>query len=253
VSVVRPKAGRIDLADIARMITPQTRLIAVSLVSSYNGFEYDLAELCGMAHGRGVLVYADIVQAAGAVPVDVKASEVDFACCGTYKWLMGDFGVAFLYVRPDRLDRLKRVDVGWRQVRRQDADPARAPGDYALASGAVGLFEVSTPAWEALAIVSASLDYVQGLGVAAIARHRQPLIDRLQDTLPSLGLQPLTPTGSRSPVLAFAAKDASKRFDARLRAERIGISTYDDRIRISPSVYNTAEDIDRLISALKSA
>jgi len=252
VAVARPKDGRIDLADIRQLITSETRLIAVSLVSSYNGFQYDLAELCALAHARGVLVYADIIQAAGAVPVDVKSSGVDFAGCGTYKWLMGDFGTAFLYVRPDRLDRLKRTEVGWRQVRSQDADPSRAPGAYELATGAAGLFEVSTPAWEALAIVSASLDYVQGLGVNAIARHRQPLIDQLQAALPGLGLQPLTPKGSRSPVLAFAAKDAAKRFDARLRTAGITISTYDDRIRLSPSVYNTAQDVEALIGVLKS-
>jgi len=256
VAVARPKGGAIDLADIRRLITDQTRLIAVSLVSGYTGFEYDLAELCALAHARGVLVYADLVQAAGAVPVDVKASGVDFACCGTYKWLMADFGAAFLYVRRDRLDRLTRPEVGWRQVRSQDSHvfpfetPGPALGAYKLASDAVGLFEVSTPAWGALAIASASLDYVLNLGVDAIARHRQPLIDHLQAVLPGHGFISLTPQGSRTPIVAFAAQGAAQRFDARLAAEHISISTYDNRIRISPSVYNSPEDVERLIQVL---
>jgi selenocysteine lyase/cysteine desulfurase len=256
VAVARPKDGRIDLADIRALITSETRLVAVSLVSSYTGFEYDLAELCALAHARGALVYADIIQAAGAVPVDVKASGVDFACCGTYKWLMGDFGAAFLYVRPDRLDRLKRPEVGWRQVRNQQSHvfpfetPGPALGEYELASGAAGLFEVSTPAWGALAIVSASLDYVLGAGVEAIARHRQPLVDQLLETLPRRGFAPLTARGSRSPIVAFAVQDADKRFDAPLAAARIAISTYEHRIRISPSVYNGPEDIERLMRVL---
>ena len=79
VAVARPRAdGRIDLADLRDLIRPETRLVAVSLVSSTTGFAHDLAELCAVAHARGALVYADIVQAAGAVPIDVKASGVDF-------------------------------------------------------------------------------------------------------------------------------------------------------------------------------
>lgn len=255
-TVVAPRANRIELADIRKALTPQTRLIAVSLVSGVTGFQHDLTELCAMAHARGVLVYADIIQAAGATPIDVKASGIDFAACGTYKWLMGDFGAAFLYVRPDRLDRLKRVEVGWRQVTRQASHvlpfepPGPALGDYALAGGAAGLFEVSTPAWGVLGVASAALDYILARGVADIAAHRQPLIDRLQAALPPLGFQPLTPKDSRGPIVAFAAQDLGKRFGQRLKDRGVRVSVYEHRVRISPSVYNTPDDVDRLIAAL---
>lgn len=255
-TVVAPRANRIELADIRKALTPQTRLIAVSLVSGVTGFQHDLAELCAMAHARGVLVYADIIQAAGATPIDVKASGVDFAACGTYKWLMGDFGAAFLYVRPDRLDRLKRVEVGWRQVTRQASHvlpfepPGPALGDYALAGGAAGLFEVSTPAWGVLGVASAALDYIMARGVADIAAHRQPLIDRLQAALPPLGFQPLTPKDSRGPIVAFAGQDLGQRFGQRLKDRGVRVSVYEHRVRISPSVYNTPDDIERLIGAL---
>jgi selenocysteine lyase/cysteine desulfurase len=256
VAVVRPRGDRIDLADVRAAITRDTRLVAVSLVSGVTGFTYDLAELCAVAHARGVLVYADIIQAAGAMPIDVRASGVDFAACGTYKWLMGDFGAAFLYVRPDRLDRLRRVEVGWRQVTRQESHvlpfetAGPALGEYELAGGAAGLFEVSTPAWGALAVAQASLDYILNFGVEAIARRRQPLIDHLQDALPSLGFQRLTPRGAQGPIVAFAWRNAAATFDARLSAAGVRISTYQHRVRISPSVYNTAEDVARLVELL---
>jgi selenocysteine lyase/cysteine desulfurase len=257
VGVVKPRVGRIDLGDVRAMLTRETRLIAVSLVSNVTGFEHDLAELCALAHSRSALVYADIVQAAGAVPIDVKASGIDFAACGTYKWLMGDFGTAFLYVRPDRLERLSRPHVGWRQLRQYDGHvlpfdpPGPAIGTYQLAPRtAAGLFEVGTPAWAALACVTGSLDYIASIGVDAIVRHRQPLLRKLQAALPERGFTALTPLESRSPVIAFAYKGAQQRFADRLRAEKIRISTYESRIRISPSVYNTEEDIDRLIAVL---
>jgi selenocysteine lyase/cysteine desulfurase len=258
-AVVRPRGGRIDLADVRDSFTKDTKLLAVSLVSSTTGFEYDLAELCSLAHAHGVLVYADLIQAAGAVPIDVKAAGVDFAACGTYKWLMGDFGTAFLYVRPDSLQRLKRVEVGWRQVRNQHSHvlplepPGPVLGPYELAADAAGMFEVSTPAWGALATVAASLDYIEELGVDAIMRYRQPLLDRLQAELPRHGFAALTPSGSRSPIVAYACKDASKRFAARLQVERIQISVYENRIRVSPSVYNTMDDVEHLLSVLSAA
>jgi selenocysteine lyase/cysteine desulfurase len=257
VAIASPRRdGRIDLADIRALMTPQTRLIAVSLVSSSTGFVHDLGELCAMAHARDVLVYADIIQAAGAIPIDVRESGVDFACCGTYKWLMGDFGAAFLYVRPDRLDRLTRVQTGWRQIARQAEHglPFDPPGswldDYQLKSDAVGFFELGTPAWGALAVAVASLDHIASIGVGTIARRRQPLLDRLHEALPRGDFQPLTPHGAPGPIIAFAVRDAAKRFDPALKAANIRISTYDNRVRIAPSVYNDATDIERLIAIL---
>jgi selenocysteine lyase/cysteine desulfurase len=257
VAVARPDAsGRVDLSDLRSLITRETRLVAVSLISSATGFEYDLTELCAMAHERGALVYADIIQAAGAIPVDVRAAGVDFACCGSYKWLMGDFGAAFLYVRPDRLDRLKRTQVGWRQVRRQDSHvfPFEAPGPtlgaYELSHDAVGLFEVSTPAWNALAAISAGLDYVLQQGVEDIVRRRASLTEALHAGLTAAGLTPLTPRGSRSPIVAFAGRDLEAKVGARLKAAGITVSLYPHRIRVSPSVYNTAADIEHLVQVV---
>jgi selenocysteine lyase/cysteine desulfurase len=257
-AIVRPRGGHVDLADVRAVLTRDIRLVAVSLVSSTTGFEYDLAELCSLAHAHGVLVYADLIQAAGATPIDVKATGVDFAACGTYKWLMGEFGTAFLYVRPESLQRLKRVEVGWRQVRNQHSHvlplepPGPVLGSYELAADAAGLFEVSTPAWGPLATVAASLGYIEALGVDTIARYRQPLLDRIQAELPQHGFEALTPLGSRSPIVAYACKDASKRFTARLEAEHIQISVYENRIRISPSVYNTMDDVEHLLKVLSA-
>src|ERR1700728_1014421 len=106
-SVAAPRNNRIELADIEALIGPNTRLVAITLVGSDTGFTHDLKALCKIAHAKGALVYADIIQAAGAMPIDVKDSGVDFCCAGTYKWMMGSFGTAFLYVRPDRLQQLK--------------------------------------------------------------------------------------------------------------------------------------------------
>ncbi|GIT23095.1 MAG: hypothetical protein CM1200mP40_27770 [Gammaproteobacteria bacterium] len=85
----------------------ETVLIAVSHISWINGFEHDLKSLSDIAHAADAFLYVDLIQSAGNTPIDVKAMGIDFASCGTYKWLMGDFGLAFLYVNNLHLDRLK--------------------------------------------------------------------------------------------------------------------------------------------------
>jgi selenocysteine lyase/cysteine desulfurase len=256
VAVVKPRDNRIDLDDLDALIQKGTRLVAVSLVSSITGYIHDLRRVCDIAHAKGALVYADAVQAAGAVPIDVKASGVDFCCCGTYKWLMGDFGAAFLYVRPDRLDQLRRVHYGWRDFsgEAQHVYPFDAPGpaigDWKLGTGTVSHFEAGTPDWSALAVAVATLTYIRDLGVETIQRYRQPMLEHLQRELPRRGFLPLTPEASRGPIVSFALKDAATRLKPNLEKAGVQISVYENRIRISPSVYNDMADIDRLVGAL---
>lgn len=257
VAVVKPRDNRIDLHDLDALLTKNIRLVAVSLVGSLTGHQHDLKALCDVAHAKNVLVYADIVQAAGAIPIDVKQSGVDFACCGTYKWLMGEFGVAFLYVRPDRLDDLHRMQWGWRSFRSEshhilpfDA-PGPAIGDWQLGASAASHFEVGSPDWSALAASIASIAYIRSLTVEAIQRYRQPMIDRLQADVPKLGFLPLTPAPTPGPNVAFAYKGAATKFTSVLDQAKIKITVSENHIRISPSVYNDMEDIERLLHALQ--
>ena len=257
VNVVPVRDNRIDLADIRAALTPHIKLVAVSLVASATGFVHNLPELCDIAHKAGAMVYADIIQAAGAIPVDVTASGVDFAACGMYKWLMADFGAAFLYVRRDRLERLRRTEIGWRGIRRSDQhvspfDPdISSPVEYELRNDAAGIFEVGTPAWGALATAHASIASIIEMGVEAIVRHREPLIAQMRAALSRQpGFVSLTPEESRGPILAFGIKDAERRFRDRLRDRNIQISVYPNGVRISPSIYNNEGDIQELIRVL---
>lgn len=257
-TVLTPRNNRIDYAELDKAITARTKLVALSLVSSETGHMHDLKTVCGIAHRKGALVYADIIQAAGAVPIDVRASGVDFCCTGTYKWLMGEFGVAFLYVRADRLAALKRVQIGWRGIDRfvRHALPYDPPGpvggQWTLGTGTASIFEVSTPNWAGLATAAGALDYIDDIGIEAIVRHRAPMIDRLQRELPQAGFQPLTPRDAEGPALVFARQNARSQFEARLTEAKIYTTLYKNKIRISPSVHNDMADIDKLLRVLSS-
>lgn len=81
--IVQPRDWRIDLRDIERVVDKKTKLIEISLVAMDNGFQYGLKAVCDLAHAHGAYVYADIVQAAGNTPIDVRESGVDFCACSS--------------------------------------------------------------------------------------------------------------------------------------------------------------------------
>jgi selenocysteine lyase/cysteine desulfurase len=254
--IVRPREWRIALDDMERVVDRRTKLVALSLVSWYNGFQHDLKAVCDLAHARGAYVYADIVQAAGNTPIDVRASGVDFCACSTFKWLMGDFGVGFLFVREELLDTaVHRTWVGYQQADTEmhylpSDPPASTPVTWTLHRDASGHFEVGTYAQAAVNALAVSLPYLRRLGVENIQAYRRPLLQRLHEEMPRLGFAPITPPETPSALVAFTMTGAERRFGDRLRAANVAVSLYGDRIRISPSIFNDAHDIEVLLGAL---
>ncbi|WP_241127454.1 aminotransferase class V-fold PLP-dependent enzyme [Novosphingobium terrae] len=259
VTWLRPKDGRIPIEDIERAVTPNTRLVAVSAVSTFNGFEHDLARITRIAHAHGALVYADIVHAAGCIPIDLHASGVDFAACASYKWLMGDFGLGFLYARRDRLAALKRTQEGYYGISefQSHAYPLDPPGDtvadYAFAPTAMGHFAYGTYSHMGVAALTWSLDYILTTGVARIQAHAQQLVGHLKQELPRLGYKLATPAEARSPMVTCIYPGARKTLKPRLDAAGIEMTVSDNRFRASVSVFNDMSDIDRLLTALGRA
>ena len=252
----RDNGARIDMSDMEKVIDRKTKLVEISLVAMYNGFQHDLKAVCDLAHAHGAYVYADIIQAAGASPIDVKATGVDFAACASFKWLMADFGAGFLYAREELLDRVvHRSQRGYHSARDIATHflpydpPASTPFTWELGTDASAHFETGSNAWGPITALSQSLPYIQQLGVANIEAWRQPMLARLRSEMPRLGFTPVTPEGTRSALLTFTFKDRAPLVE-KLRKANINVRVGANFIRLSPSVYNDMDDIDRLLAAL---
>ena len=256
--IVEPKNNKINLEDMDAAITSGTKLVAVSLVSMINGFEHDLKSLCEIAHAKGALVYADIIQAAGAVPIDVKESGIDFCACSTFKWLMGDFGSGFLYVNKDSLKHLKRSQYGYRQLTEMDShifpfdEAGTEPFSWKAGEGTSQHFEVGTLGNEAIPALKYSLELLTKTGVENIQNYRKPMIELLQKELPKIGYQPMTPNDSSSPIISFAYENATNKLKQKITDAKINIQLYENRLRVSPSIYNSMEEIEMLVKVLKT-
>jgi selenocysteine lyase/cysteine desulfurase len=253
--VAMPRGGRIDIRDLERLVDKRTKLVELSLVAMYNGFQHDLKAVCDLAHAYGACAYADIAQAAGATPLDVRASGVDFCACSSFKWLMGDFGLGFLYAREEVLGRIRRSQYGYHSARHIDSHflpydpPGRAPFTWELGTDATAYFEVGSNAFGPMAALGASLPYIRRLGVERIEAHRQPLLERLRREMPRLGLRPVTPPGTKSALLTFTVKDRRPVFE-RLQKANVNVRLGPHFLRVSPSVYNDMADVERLLEAL---
>ncbi|HYE87501.1 MAG TPA: aminotransferase class V-fold PLP-dependent enzyme [Vicinamibacterales bacterium] len=245
--IVKHRNWKIDPEDMAKSIDRNTRLVSLAMVSNVNGFMHDVKAVSAIAHARGAHVFADIIQAVGAVPVDVKALGIDFASSGTYKWLMGERGIGFLYVREDLQGTvLPTTRYGHRHVTNFN----RAAMTWEPLPGAARYETGGIPVILA-AGVSAGIDYVNTLGLTKIRTHAKQLTDRLQKELPPLGYKSLTPPDTETPIVAFELKDAAAT-QKMLQAGHVAATVVanENRIRLAVSVFNTHEDIDKVVAVL---
>jgi len=259
VRIVRPTTDyRIDIADLARVIDSNTRLVELSSTTMYNGFQHDLEAVCELAHSHGAHVYADIIHTAGAEPFDVKASGVDFAACSSFKWLMGDYGLGFLYARDDVVEQIRRPLVGYYKTATMtgheppfDNAGVTAPVSWTLARDATGHFEAGSIAGALGAGLAASLAYIKEVGVANIQAYSKPMLQKLRDEVPRHGFTCVTPPQSTASIITFARKGlGASDIPARLARARVNVRMTDNWMRVSPSIYNDMEDIYRLLYAL---
>jgi selenocysteine lyase/cysteine desulfurase len=257
--VVRHKDWKIKLADMEKAIDRNTRLVSMALVSNINGYMHEAKAISDLAHANGALVYGDIIQAVGNTPVDIQALGIDCAASSTYKWLMGDFGIGFLYVRKDlQGTAIKQTRYGLRALKGLKGREFELRGDATIYEGTT-----SMPNLPAICAYE-GLKYIAKLGVDNIRAHAKPLADRLQKEMPALGFTPITPLDSPTPIVSFLTpdQDATRaKLDKAFGEHVVSLSRWrrtNDKgeteivkgIRIAVSVYNNDEDINQLLNAL---
>ena len=248
--------GRIDMGQMAAAVNDRTRLVSISAVSTTNGFQHDLKAVCDLAHAHGAYVYVDMVHAVGVTPIDLRAAGVDFAASSSYKWLMGDFGLGFLYVRKEIQDRITRPWWGYHQVASFQSHvlpydpPGKTVADTTPQANATGLFGMGTTSWTGVVQLDHTLTWINKLGEANIQAARQPLAEALQTELRRRGYEPLTPLGSRTALVGFALKDARRKLGDLLQKADIRMTVSQNRFRMSLAVFNDMNDVDRLLAVL---
>lgn len=248
---------QINFGDIEAAIDDKTRLVSLALASQVNGYLADIRAITELAHAHGAYVYTDLIQAAGNTPVDVMAMGIDFAACATYKWLMGDFGMGFLFIRSGLHEAVEPTRFSLRQV---EADKDY---EFTLHTDAKR-YEGSQISFLSGICAHSGLRYLTSLGVENIQAHAKQLTTRLQAELPSLGYHPITPPDAPTPIVSFLPRDIEETkakldrafghqvvsFREWYRTNEQGERELVRGMRLGISVYNNQDDIDRFLEAL---
>jgi selenocysteine lyase/cysteine desulfurase len=246
---VAPEAdGTIPLERFDAAIDEDTLLVSITHVSYRTGAMIDVEPIVRLAHERGALVLLDAYQSVGSLPVDAKALGVDFLAAGVLKYLLGSAGLGFLYCRRDVVERVWPTATGWfadEDVFAMDA------WDYSP-SRTARRFESGTPPIPAIYAGIAGIELMEEIGIADTREHVLGLNRRLIDGLDDLKATMVTPRRPkrRGALICVKSRDVDA-LVAALRREGIVTSSRDGNLRISAHAYNSADDIDAILAALK--
>jgi len=232
-----------EASAIIAAITPRTRLIYISHVSTRTGRRLPLEQIVAAAHAHGARVLVDATHSLGIVAVD--AANIDFVVCSGYKWLLGTHQGIVLWNR--RLMPAFEPIVGWRS-----ASPAIQPEQFHYHTDAARI-EVGNPNFLDLYILNNALRYHQQVDSATLEAYALTQGARLYDALAAAGAALLTPrlAAYRAGNICFTAEHPAS-FVARARA--VGIELWGDvdlqRVRCSIHGYVTPTDVDTAIELL---
>jgi cysteine desulfurase/selenocysteine lyase len=260
IRVLKAKNGQIPLSDFEKAIDDRTTAVSVDYVSWINGCKENIPNVARIAHAHGALMVVDAFHAVGVMPVDAHKIGVDILTCGTYKWLMGPHGTAFLYVNREILQQLEPTIVGWHGI--SDSVVARAlanedtfgrPFDLSRVEPAGDATRFEWGTWSVISVVGAKAAIEFSLEYSPA--DREPLIekltDRLLDGLRKRSKRVTSPLEKerRSGIVTFEVDDAGK-MARRLQEQGVVVAPRVNTLRVSPHFFNTETEIDALLEKI---
>lgn len=262
----------LDLAGLADLLGPRTRIVAVGLASNAVGTVNDIGRVIELAHAAGALAYVDAVHAAPHLPIDVAALQADFLVTSPYKYFAPHLGA--LYARREHLERLP----AYRVRPAGEALPGKwetGTQSHELLAGLLGTFDYLVSLGRAYGGASRDADRQTALRAAMASIHQYergligPAIEAL-DAIPGVRIRGITDPSrlaERVPTVAFTVRGHHPRavaehlgsrginvwdgdYYAYELIRRLGLEDAGGMIRIGLVHYNTMDEVDRLVAAL---
>lgn len=251
--------GQLDMAGLAKCITPKTRIIAASAVSNVTGVINPIAEIVRLARGVGALVVVDAAQSAPHTATDVQAMGADFVAFSGHK-MLAPSGVGVLYGREELLEAMPPFLGGGSMIREVTVDGftwADLPAK----------FEAGTPPIVPALGLGAAIDYLQSIGLERIEEHERALARRAHEVLDAVGgIRILGPDPDKKAGIVSFVVDGIHAHDVGYLLDRRGVAVraghhcampLHERFAVVASnrasfyLYNTMEEVDALGEGLE--
>ena len=250
-TVPRPSDGRWTRA-VLDAIDADTAVVALPHCHWTDGGLFDLERIAEACRGNGSALALDVTQSLGVLPLDVQSIQPDFLACAAYKWLLGPYSIGLLYVSGRWQREGKPIEHNW--IHRKNA------GDFARLVDYQDEFEPGARRFDVgersnFALVPAAEAGIRQIlewGVANVCETVAGLADDIAERLAPLGLKAL-PKGLRAPHYLGLQMESGlpPGLLPELAKRQVYVSVRGSSIRITPHLYNSEADVDRLVQALQ--
>ncbi len=250
--------GVLDLEAYRSLFNSHTRMVAVTHVSNVLGTVNPVKEMIAEAHRHGVPVLVDGAQAVAHMAVDVRDLDCDFYVFSSHK-MYGPTGVGVLYGKRSLLEMMPPYQGGGEMI-------ANVTFEHTTFAELPFKFEAGTPDFVGIAALHTAIDYMQGIGIDAIAAHEHDLLQYTTERMADIpGMRIFGTAPGKSAVISFLIGDAHH-YDTGLLLDKLGIAVrtghhcaqplmhalgIEGTVRASFALYNTREEADAFIAALK--
>ena len=255
----------IDIEAFKRLLNERTRLVSVAQVSNVLGIVNPVEEIIRYAHAKHIPVCVDGAQSVPHLAVDVKKMDCDFLVFSAHK-MYGPTGLGVLYGKKEWLDQLPPAEGGGEMIE-------HVRWDKTTYNVLPYKFEAGTPNYIGSYAFSKAIEYVQELGIEDIARHEEELVEYIEERLSGLERVKIYAAGQKKAgAVSFNVYRVDggliHPFDVGVLLDRQGVAVRTGHhcaepliehldvpgtLRASVGLYNTKEDIDKLIAALERA
>lgn len=250
--------GVLDLEAYRSLFNSHTRMVAVTHVSNVLGTVNPVKEMIAEAHRHDVPVLVDGAQAVAHMAVDVRDLDCDFYAFSSHK-MYGPTGVGVLYGKRSMLEMMPPYQGGGEMI-------ANVTFEHTTFAELPFKFEAGTPDFVGIAALHTAIDYMQGIGIDAIAAHEHDLLQYTTERMADIpGMRIFGTAPGKSAVISFLIGDAHH-YDTGLLLDKLGIAVrtghhcaqplmhalgIEGTVRASFALYNTREEADAFIAALK--
>jgi cysteine desulfurase / selenocysteine lyase len=250
IDVIKSTNGIVTAEEIIAAIQPRTKLISVSFVQFLSGYRIDLEKIGKVCKESGIIFSVDSIQGLGAIRLDVEKFNIDFLANGTQKWMLGLQGLAFIYVRKELQDKMKSAPIGWLAVKdawdllKFDLAPKETAERFQPGTlNNIGIYAFNS-----------SMKLFKEFGFDEIEKQILNNSKYFIDELEKIGYKsPLhcLPEKHLAGIVSFKTVNGQKIFDY-LNQKKIVCSLREGYIRFAPHFYNTKQEIDLVVDALKN-
>jgi selenocysteine lyase/cysteine desulfurase len=247
-TIPRPKDGNWSAA-VMEHICDGVAVAALPAVQWTTGGRLDLESISTLCRKHGTALVLDLTQSLGVLPFDAESIQPDFAVAATYKWLLGPYSYGVMYVAP-KWHGGKPLEENWIQRANARNFASLVPYTDRYEEGA-RRFDMGERANFALVpAVAQALQQILHWGVEEIASTLGGFTRQIAQRAAELGMETWPERWQAPHYLCLRTPTSCSKLVGALTAERIFVSVRGSSIRVTPHVYNSAEDIERFLSTL---